>query len=267
MELIIRKAGNRGKFYPVTAAEIEKMIGRWNKIIVQYDLEYKHIVPEAIISPHAGYIYSGFTANVAHRIMPRKKPERILVVGPSHHVYIDGMSMGDFDGYETPFGILEADKEGMAILQEKFPFVFAERAHFLEHSTETQFPFIKYYNPGVKIIELIYGNVSYDDLSSVLDYYKQLPGSAIVISSDLSHFYPQEQANRLDNYCLEAVKTKDMFMLDRACEACGKTGIGAIIETALKFNWRSEVLDYRTSGDITGEYSSVVGYMSAAFYK
>ena len=265
MELI-RRAGNAGRFYPASAREIERMLQQWNLIADENALRFPHIQPEAVICPHAGYVYSGFTANVAHRILPRNRPEHILVVGPSHHVYIQGMSLGMVDAYETPFGYLQSDKQMIAALTAKFPFVFSERAHYLEHSTETQFPFIKYYHPGVQIIELIYGDVHYEDLAGVLGYFKSFARTAIVISTDLSHFYNQNQANRLDAYCIEAVKHKDLYMLEKGCEACGKTGVEAIIETALKNNWQSEVLDYRTSGDVTGDYSSVVGYMSAAFY-
>jgi len=266
MELI-RKAGNRGRFYPSDPAVIEQMIKQWNLILVENGMDFPHIRPEATVCPHAGYIYSGFTANTAHRLIPRSKPQHVLVVGPSHHVYIEGMSLGNFDGYETPFGLLAGDTEAAEYLSHVYPFTFSAEAHYLEHSTETQFPFLKYYNPDVKIVELIYGQVSPADIAMVMTAFKKLPGSVIVVSTDLSHYYPQEQANRLDAYCIEAVKHLDLYMLDKGCEACGKPGLAAIIQTAKAHEWKSEVLDYRTSGDITGDYSGVVGYMSAAFYE
>jgi len=266
MELI-RKAGNRGKFYPSDAAVIEQMIKQWNLIVRENGLEFPHIRPEAVVCPHAGYVYSGFTANTAHRLIPRSRPEHILVVGPSHHVYIEGMSLGNFDAYETPFGLLKGDTEAAEYLARLYPFTFSAEAHYLEHSTETQFPFIKYYNPDTKITELIYGRVSPSEIAAVITAFKKLPRSVVVVSTDLSHYYPQEQANRLDAYCLEAVKHLDLYMLNKGCEACGKPGLAAIIETARAREWKAEVLDYRTSGDVTGDYSAVVGYMSAAFYQ
>ncbi len=266
MELNIRPAGQRGRFYPYSAGDIEKMFKKWNLIADENAMTFPHIIPEAMICPHAGYVYSGFTAHTAHRLMPRKNPERILIVGPSHYVYIEGMSIGIFDAYETPFGHIKVDREGVKFLTERHSFTFSERAHYSEHSTETQFPFVKYYNPGTTIIELIYGNVHEDELAEVIRNYLQLPGSAVVISTDLSHYYPQEQANRLDAYCLEAVRHRDLYLLDKACEACGKTGISAILQTAKSSKWQAEITDYRTSGDVSGDFDAVVGYMSAVFF-
>ncbi|NPA42966.1 MAG: AmmeMemoRadiSam system protein B [Chlorobi bacterium] len=264
---MIRRAGNRGKFYPSDGAVIEKMILQWNAILDEHGMTFPGIVPEATVCPHAGYVYSGFTANTAHRLIPRKEPLHVLVVGPSHHVYIDGMSLGVFDGYETPFGTLAGDPEAVKFLRQVYPFTFAPQAHFLEHSTETQFPFLKYYNPDVKVTEVIYGTAGPGEVAKVIAAFKQLPRSVVVVSTDLSHYYPQEEANKLDAICIEAVKTLDVSLLDRGCEACGKTGLAAVIQTAALAGWKSEVLDYRTSGDVTGDYSAVVGYMSAAFYE
>ncbi len=265
MELI-RKAGNIGRFYPSDAEQIRLMFKKWELICQENALEFPHLKPEAVVCPHAGYVYSGFTAYVAHRLLPRKNPQRVLVVGPSHHVFIEGMSLGVFDAYETPFGLLKGDRFGGEFLTEHFDFNFSPYAHGIEHSTETQFPFIKFFNPDIQILELIYGNVSPAGLKNVIKTFMQLPGSVVVISTDLSHYYTQEQANRLDSYCLESLKHKDLYLLEKGCEACGKTGLGSIIDLGNETGWKAEILDYRTSGDVTGDYSAVVGYMSAVFY-
>ncbi len=261
MELI-RKAGNRGRFYPSSAVEIERMIRQWNGLAP----DKPAVVPEAIVSPHAGYVYSGFTANTAHRLWPDARPERMVVIGPSHHVYLETMSLAPFDAYETPFGYLPGDKILAENIMEKFPFEFNARAHFLEHSTETQFPFLAYYLKDIPVVEIVYGNISPEILAKLITFVKGFPGTGVVISTDLSHYYPQPDANRLDKHCIDAVLHKDLREI-RPCEACGKTGLWAVIETALEKNWKSIVTDYRTSGDITGDYDAVVGYMGAAFYR
>ena len=267
MELI-RPAGNRGKFYPAQGVEIEQMIATWNQILDKnitdksvYDLTVK-----AIVAPHAGYVYSGFTANYAHRVLGARHPERVIVVGPSHHVYIRGISAGYFDAYETPFGMLQGDKAYLKELSQYFSFTFEEEAHYLEHSTETQFPFLKYYNPDVKIVELIYGNTDYLELADIFEYILRDPHNAIVISTDLSHYHPQNVAHELDNYCLVAFEYKNIELSLEKCEACGKIGLTGIIKTSLDLYLETKVLDYRTSGDITGDTSSVVGYMSGVVY-
>jgi len=267
MELI-RPAGNMGKFYPADPELIKKMIIQWNDILDK-NLENKSVFdikPKAIVAPHAGYVYSGFTANYAHRILGARKPKRIIVAGPSHHVYVRGISAGYFDAYETPFGLLKGDTAYLRELSNLFNFTFEEEAHYLEHSTETQFPLIKYYNPDVKIVELIYGNTDYLDMADIFEYILRDKDNAIVVSTDLSHFHAQNVANETDNYCLVSFEYKNIELCLDKCEACGKIGLTGIIKTAKDLYLNTKVLDYRTSGDITGDKSRVVGYMSGVVY-
>jgi len=267
MELI-RPAGNAGKFYPDDPELITKMIIRWNDILDKNveDKTVFNIQPKAIVAPHAGYVYSGFTANYAHRILGAEKPKRVIVAGPSHHVFIRGISAGYFDAYETPFGLLQGDPAYLRKLSEVFNFTFEEEAHEVEHSTETQFPFIKYYSPDTKIIELIYGDADYLDLADLFEYILRDKDNALVISTDLSHYFPQETAHEKDNNCLVAFEYKNIELSLYKCEACGKTGLSGIIKTAKDLYLNTKILDYRTSGDITGDTSAVVGYMSGMVY-
>ncbi len=266
MELV-RKAVQKGRFYPAEANDILKMIRHWELILEQNGLDQVEITPEAIVSPHAGYIYSGFTANTAHRLMPHKNPQTVVVIGPSHYVYIPGMSLGPFKWYETPFGFVEGDLVLAEDLSGRFDFVYEPGAHQREHSTEVQFPFIAHYMPQARILEIIYGDVHPDKLREVIDYLLSIPGVGVVVSTDLSHYYPAEKAKILDSYCINATQKIDPLLLESGCEACGKTGLEAMLLSARDLQLKSRVLDYRTSGDVTGDYSSVVGYMSAAFYK
>ena len=267
MELI-RQAANRGKFYPHKAGEISQMIATWNDILEKNnkDKPMLQVRPKSIVVPHAGYVYSGFTANYAHRISKNSKPERIIIAGPSHYVYVRGISAGYFDAYETPFGLLQGDKEYLKELNQYFNFTFEEAAHNQEHSTETQFPFIKYYHPQAKIVELIYGNTDYLDLADIFEYIFRDPGNLLVISTDLSHFHSRQVAREKDNNCLVAFEYKDIELSLEKCEACGKTGLTGIVKTANDLYLDTRILDYRTSGDLTGETERVVGYMSGLVY-
>jgi AmmeMemoRadiSam system protein B len=265
----IRVAGNAGAFYPAKAQEIEKLIHTFNELLesapnIQKKLSLK---PEAIIAPHAGYIYSGFTANIAHRALANKKAKRVVVIGPSHHVYFEGISASNFNEYQTPLGNLPIDLEYLTVMNAHFKFQFVPQAHRLEHSTETQMPFIAHYQPNVKVIELIYGKIEYKELERIISWLLEDELTSVVISSDLSHFYTQERAQVLDSICLEGIAKEDIAILDMGCEACGILGIKGIVASAKKLHLQSEILDYRTSGDITGDKSKVVGYASAAFYK
>ena len=263
----IRKAGNRGAFYPYTCEEIERFITLFNRSTDELpNKKLLTIKPKAIIAPHAGYIYSGFTANAAHKTLANSQPQTIVVIGPSHHVFIDGISAGMAKYYETPCGDLETDIPLLEELDRKFSFDFNETAHYKEHSTETQMPFIAHYNPQARIIELIYGRTSYQEIAGIIEYILQKPETAVVISSDLSHFYDLAYAEKLDSLCLKAVQDQNMLLFDQGCEACGITGIKAITKVALDKKLHSGILDYRTSADASGDTQRVVGYMSAVFW-
>jgi len=263
-----RVAENAGSFYPANKKNIEELITLFNESLNQDKRakELLNIKPKAVISPHAGYIYSGFTANFAHRVLANTKVKRVVVIGPSHHVYFKGISGSFFDSYETPFGNLKIDKEYLGVLSKKFKIGFVQKAHNLEHSTETQMPFIAHYQPNVEVIELIYGDCDYQELSKIITWLLEDSLTSVVISSDLSHFHDEKKAHLLDSICINGIEKLDNGIIDMGCEACGIIGIKSIIESAKKLNLKSDILDYRTSADITNDKTSVVGYLSAVFY-
>jgi hypothetical protein len=149
-------------------------------------------------------------------------------------------------------------------LREKFELRCVSEAH-QEHSTEVQFPFIKHYIPDAKIVELVYGDADSEDISKIIDFVLTQEDCGVIISTDLSHFYKEEDANKLDAICLEAVKKLDLNLLHSGCEACGIKGVNAMMLSAKKLSLSSHLLDYRTSADASGDESRVVGYMSAYF--
>jgi AmmeMemoRadiSam system protein B len=267
MGVKIRKAGNRGRFYPFSPVEIANMIEKWNIADGDFD---KTIIPKAIISPHAGYIYSGYTANKAHRFLPLAEFDTIVVIGPSHHVRFRGISASFFDSYETPFGLLDIDTDLLDSLNKHYNFTFSEDAHFLEHSTETQMPFIAYYHDlNVKVVELVYGmGVSYVEISRIIRHLFVVKKEKIgvVISTDLSHYHNSTTAQGIDSACLKGVEEKNISLLQTPCEACGKMGLIGIVKAANELDLKTKVLSYTNSGDVTGDYLHVVGYMSAIVY-
>ncbi len=127
-------------------------------------------------------------------------------------------------------------------------------------------PFIEHYFPKVPIIELVYGEVQCQELVDVIVALLHNEDNVVVISSDLSHFYPLKKANKHDNICLSALSTLDREALHKGCEACGFMGIEAMIGAAKELKLNAKLLDYRTSADASGDEKSVVGYLSAMFY-
>ena len=255
----IRKSVVSGSFYPDKKEELLKYINQFNSFKTNNET-FENI--KAIIVPHAGYIYSGFTANLAYKLASKKKIKRVIVIGPSHRVYLKGASVALYDEYETPLGNLKIDKEFSQNLIDKYDFLDFNVECEFEHSTETQAPFIKHYFENVQLVEIVYGEINYEDLSKVIDEVLVDSDNFVVISTDLSHFYTLEEAQKLDNICLEAIDKKDLKMFDY-CEACGKEGIKAIIDWTIKNDFDTKVLNYCTSADVTKDKSRVVGYTTA----
>lgn len=255
-----RKMSVDGRFYPDTSAEINRFIEHFNGLLAQ---EHKHYRPRAVIVPHAGYVYSGFTANAAYHLLDASAYKRVIVIGPSHRVYLKGASIALQERYATPYGALKMDQVYAQGLMRSYEFLaFNPQAHY-EHSTETQMPFIAHYLPDIPVIEVVYGELSFDLLSPMIEALLEERDNLIVISTDLSHFHTLKEANLLDGICLQAIEKMQLNALDQGCEACGKIGVKALMQAAINQGLKARLVDYRTSYDASEDASSVVGYMSA----
>ncbi len=263
-----RKAAVSGQFYPGSCSDLSADIDRFNLAFDKINIkqEVLTLVPRAVIVPHAGYIYSGFTANFAYRFLQKAKAKRIIVIGPSHHHYFKGISGSYYEKYETPCGNIDIDSAYLFALAKEFNISFEPKAHQKEHSTEVQMPFIQHYFKGMPVIELIYSDMKAENLSAILSALLNNKDNLLVISTDLSHFHTLDRAQKLDNICLKAIEKLDSNRLAEGCEACGIIGIQALILAANKHFLNSKLLDYRTSAEASGDTSSVVGYTSAIFY-
>lgn len=257
-----REMSVAGTFYPQRVIDLNRYFDHFNKICDE-NAAVPDIKSKAVIVPHAGYIYSGFTANIAYRILEKSNVKRLVVIGPSHRVAFEGVSMCQDDSYDTPFGEIKSSTELVKELKDKFNLITL--IPHAEHSTEVQFPFIKHYLRDVEIVELVYGRADSGFISEIIDYVLAKEGTGVVISTDLSHFYTLQEANKLDNICLESINNLDIEMLERGCEACGKIGVDAMLKSAKKLGLNSTLLDYRTSADASDDTSRVVGYLSACF--
>jgi len=258
--MTLRKSYYNGSFYPAAAEEIERYIATFETI--RHDLS--DLRPRALIVPHAGYVYSGFTANLAYaQLEPSRR--RIIVIGPSHRVAYEGASVALFDAYETPLGDLKIDLKYARELVERFGLGFEPALH-REHSTEVQMPFVKHYLPDAKVVEIVYGREAPQHLATLIGALLEAPENLVVISTDLSHFYTEKEAQHLDAVCLKAIADEDVALLHHGCEACGKIGVEAMLLAAKEAHLQSRLLDYRTSAWASGDASRVVGYTSAVFF-
>ena len=233
--------------------------------------------PLAIISPHAGYIYSGQTAAYAYKCLCGHEYSTVVVISPSHRAYFPAVSVWGSGAFETPLGALEVDKELCGKLAASSG-VFTNNTapHDSEHALEIQLPFLQVVLPAFRLCPLIMGRQDLDVCRELAGALSQAIGSRddvlIVASSDLSHFHPARTAEAMDARVARAIEWFDVEGLSRdlktsASEACG----GGPILTALLYaqalsRTRSRVLTYTHSGNITGDNSSVVGYLSAVIF-
>lgn len=257
-----RKLAVSGTFYPTSEDEVTKYIKHFNKVLEEHNIVVDtKIKPRALIVPHAGYIYSGFTANMAYKYIS-KDIKNIIVIGPSHKFAFGGASVALYDNYPTPFGDLVINKKLTQQLIDRFDFVgFDDKIH-CEHSTETQFPFLKYYTPNVEVVEMVYSDCDFNNIAKVIEYLMEDEKNLVVISSDLSHFYTLEEAKLKDSICVDAIQKKDIKLLNEGCEACGMIGIKAMLKVTKELTLETKIIDYRTSADTSGDKSRVVGYLS-----
>ncbi len=258
----IREAAVAGAFYPDDKTELKFMIKGFLEEAELFRLRGL----KSIISPHAGYVYSGPIAAYSYKQLynlDRNKKWTVFLIGPSHYAYFSGVSVGIFDLYKTPLGYVTVSPIAKKLLSEEGVHFILE-AHLEEHCLEVQLPFLQFVLPRFEIVPIIFSEISHEYLARILEKYFT-ENSLLVVSSDLSHYYSYEIARKLDLHCNNAVEKLDISELDQ-CEACGKTGIATAIYLAKKNRWRSKVLKYATSGDTMGPKNQVVGYGAYAFY-
>ena len=228
-----------------------------------------------LMSPHAGYMYSGAVAAAAFRTLKGLSYEVVLLVGPSHREYFNGVAVYPGDAYKTPFGEIPINKEFRNALITQSPLIqLSESGHRSEHSLEVQLPFLQRVLDQLSIVPMIIGNQTKDhclSLGNAIAAVARKRNVLLVASSDLSHYHPYDDAVALDKQVMSYVEAFDEHgLMDRLeserVEACGGGPVVAVMHAAklLGAN-RSEVLMYCNSGDVTGDKSAVVGYLSAAF--
>jgi len=232
-----------------------------------------------LICPHAGYMFSGpIAAHAYYELAVDGKPDVIVILGPNHTGYGSGLALMNEGVWRTPLGDVEIDRETANQIVHKSHIVdIDDSAHSHEHSIEVQLPFLQYlYGSGFKIVPICF---LMQDLSSAREVGEAVAEvllhkkAVIIASSDMTHYEPQESAERKDKKVLEAIEAMDEVRFQSVIEAhnvsaCGHGPIIALITAAKILGGReAKLLCYRTSGDVTGDRSSVVGYAAVCFMK
>ena len=267
----VREPAVAGAFYPGTEAALRDAVSGMLAGVEAGELGGRVV---GLISPHAGYIYSGHVAAHAYRLVQGRKFDAVVVIAPSHHAYFEGSSVYSLGPYRTPLGLVEIHKDlAEAIAGSDESIGFHEAAHLREHSLEVQLPFLQVTIPDLRLVPIVMGDQS---LASCRRLAQAIVSSVkgmnvlLVASTDLSHFHPYDEAVRLDGIVIDHVERYDYEGLardlkSRKCEACGGGPIITVMIAARELGASQAVtLKYANSGDVTDDKSGVVGYLGAA---
>jgi hypothetical protein len=262
METNIRPSAVAGAFYPDHPETLRRMIGDYLQQASPAEPS-----PCAMVAPHAGYIYSGYTAACAYRTLvpaPESNPRRVILVGPSHRVFLEGVSVGNYGAFQTPLGTVPLDGAAVATLVAEPDVSNDPVPHQWEHALEVHLPFLQETLGHFRLVPMVFGRIDGARLAALILKIWQ-PDDLIVVSSDLSHFHPYATARKLDGQCHQAMLKQDLHAI-QDCDACGNTGMTALLHLAHRHHWRTSLADYRNSGDTAGDKHRVVGYASYLFH-
>lgn len=228
----------------------------------------------ALIVPHAGYTYSGLTAAHAYNLLRNVSVDTVVIVSPSHREYFPGISIYDGEAFRTPLGATQIDEQLRSAIVENDPIIEAsQQGHGAEHAIEVQLPFLQQVLKEVKILPIVMGDQHRPfclHLGEKLANTLKGTSCILVASSDLSHYHPHDEAEQLDRIVTNDVAafSPEKLMDDlenEHCEACGGGPIVSVMVAAKKLGANHvEILHHCNSGDVTGDRSAVVGYLSAA---
>jgi len=267
----LRRAAVAGSWYPGDSSALKAELGAYLDGLSHPEVQ-GHLV--GLISPHAGFRYSGGVAAHAYSLLRGRADLTAVLLGPSHRVAFEGVSLFSRGAFETPLGIIPVDEDLAAAIKARLPKVAGEAPHLQEHSLEMQLPFLQHLVAGLRIVPVLMGSQSreeVEDLTHALGEALAGRETVLIASSDLSHYHPAPVANRLDALVLEDVERYDAEALMRRLEkshehACGGGPMVTVMQAARRLGAnRSTILRYADSGDAgEGDKSRVVGYLAAA---
>lgn len=271
----IRKSVVAGSWYPGEQNELRNMIKKFFDNSKKANISGEII---ALISPHAGYIYSGFTAANSYKQIIGADYDAVIVIAPSHHEAFSGVSVYSDGGYETPLGIVPIEKSlAKAIVGQDESIRFSMDGHRDEHSLEIQLPFLQMAISDFKLVPISFMDYSLETCKKLADAItKAVTGKKVLLvaSSDLYHGYSYEDCIKTDNRTIDkmlALQPEEFCkgLQQNRFQACGGGPIVVAEMVALNLGANKATLLYRTnSGDVTGQKDRyVVGYSAIAIYK
>lgn len=262
-----------GSFYPADPKVLSTKIDSYLKDAIVPEIDGRII---GLISPHAGYEYSAAIAAHGYKLIQGKNYNTVVVMAPSHYYGFNGISVWPEGKFKTPLGDMEVDSElAGQILKRLDRAKFIPEAFAKEHALEVQLPFVQKVLPTAKIVPIVMGSPDLSDSQALAGILKDIIGKRedvlIIASTDLSHYHPYAEANSIDKTTVgyfQGIDCKGLWQadLEGKAELCGIAPVMTLLSYAKDSEAKIKILKHANSGDVTGDFSRVVGYVSAVFY-
>lgn len=252
----LRPPAVAGAFYP---ADPDELTGMLDTMLAEARPTARPAAPAALIVPHAGYVYSGSTAARGYVLVEESDVERVVLLGPTHRVSVSGLALPSVEAFATPLGQVRVEHDATHLPQ----VVIDDAPHAMEHSLEVHLPFVQRVLGDVPVVPFAVGWASPAEVAEVIDACWGGPETLVLISSDLSHYLPYEQARQVDEATLRQILAADGPITPG--QACGSGGINGLLHLIGKRRLRPTLVAACNSGDTAGDRRRVVGYACVAF--
>lgn len=257
-----RQAAVAGYFYEADSDRLRQQVDQ----LLDAETSAVTDMPQALIVPHAGYIYSGSTAAYAYRCL-RIDPgrvKRVLLIGPAHRVFLKGMAIPSVDSFATPLGEIPLEHDTLEQLARLPSVQISDEAHREEHCLEVQLPFLQLVLNDFSLVPVVVGGIDSGPVATMIDALAGDPHTLVVISTDLSHFLDYHEARRIDAATCDHILDKSTHL--RGEEACGARAINGFMASAMGRTLEISLLHACNSGDTAGSAERVVGYAAFALH-
>ncbi len=263
----IRKPVWAGRFYPAERIQLQQLIddltrqARSTQVALPAEKALK-----ALVLPHAGYIYSGLTAAHASLVLKPGRFSKVLLLGPDHRVGFANAAISEVEAYQTPLGRIKLHPDARRLRERSERFQSVPASDHAEHCLEVVLPFLQRYLNDFELVPVVLGPTDVAALASELEPLLS-EDTLLVVSSDLSHFLPYDEAVVKDRETIQTILSlKPQKLTRNDNRACGAVPLLVLIQIARRFGWDPVLLHYANSGDTAGDRSRVVGYAAIAFF-
>jgi AmmeMemoRadiSam system protein B len=261
----VRHPAVAGLFYPADPDALHAVL---DQLLANAHTEI-HLpkAPKALIVPHAGYPYSGPVAAAAYSLIEplRKQIKRVVLIGPSHRVYLRGVALPQVKTFVTPLGEIPIDTQGRDILLRRGDVLASDAAHAMEHCLEVQLPFLQTVLNDFTLLPLVIGSTTPAQVAGVLADVWGGPETLVLASSDLSHYHSYDYANEMDAATAADIVNRHTDITHE--QACGASGINGLLSIAQQLGLQVAEIARQNSGDTAGDSRRVVGYGAFAIHE